>query len=84
MDTLVDGSNRALAQASAVQPPPSCAEYHRRLLEALSEAASGMVKMRDAIAKSDGESIAVLVPQIQATQQKVEDLDRMKRQLLGQ
>jgi hypothetical protein len=83
IDSLVDSAKIALAQATSVQPPPSCAEYHRRLLSVLSEAAAGMVQMREAIVKSDLTAVTALAPQMQATQQKIEDLDRMRKQLLG-
>jgi hypothetical protein len=84
IDRLVDSAKLALSQAKGLQPPPSCAGYHQRLLGALSEAAGEMARMREAIVKSDLDGVTALAPQLQATQQKIEDLDRMKKQLLGQ
>ena len=84
LDTLVGVAKTALTQARGVQPPPSCADYHRRLLEILRESADGMVRMREAIAKGDMDSISALAVQFQAAQQKVDDLERMKKQLLSQ
>jgi hypothetical protein len=83
MDRLVNSAKLALAQATSLQPPPACAEYHRRLIETLSESVTGLEKFRDAIAKSDLDSITSVAQQLQSTQQKVNDLESMRKQLLG-
>ena len=84
LDSLVNTAKAALAQATAVKPPPVCAEYHRRLLESLSESVAGMERMRSALKSGDISVFANLTSQFQNTQQKVDDLDRMRKQLLGQ
>lgn len=84
LDALVDNAQRALAQATAVQPPPLCIDYHRRLLGVLSEEVAGVTRMRDAIKKGDMNSVTALGAQFQTTQQRVEDLERIRKQLLGQ
>jgi len=84
LDSLVSSAKLALAQATSVQPPPVCAEYHRRLLESLSESVAGMDKLRNTLKKGDVGDLAALAAQFQASQQKVDDLERMKQQLLGQ
>jgi hypothetical protein len=84
IDSLVANAKIALAQAAAMQPPLPCAEYHRRMIDALSEAAAEMAKIREAIKTSDVNAITAIAPQLQTTQQKINDLDQMKKQLLGQ
>jgi hypothetical protein len=84
IDSLVADAKIVLAQATAIQPPLPCAEYHRRMIGALSEATAEMVKMREAIKTSDANAIMAIAPQLQTTQQKINDLDQMKKQLLGQ
>jgi hypothetical protein len=51
---------------------------------ALSEAAAEMAKIREAIKTSDVNAITAIAPQLQTTQKKLNDLDQMKKQLLGQ
>ena len=65
IDSLVAHAEIALAQATAVQPPLPCAEYHRRMIEALSEAAAEVAKIRDAIKTSDVNAITAMAPQLQ-------------------
>jgi outer membrane biosynthesis protein TonB len=84
MDRLVNNAKFALSQATSLQPPPAAAEYHRRLIETLSESVAGLEKFRDAIAKSDLDSITSVAQQFQSTQKKVNDLESMRKQLLGQ
>jgi hypothetical protein len=84
IDSLVANAKSALAQATAMQPPPRCAEYHRRMIEALSEAAVEVAKIRDAIKTSDANALTAIAPQLQTTKQKIYALDQMKKQLLGQ
>ena len=84
MDKLVDDAKLALSQATSLQPPPAAAEYHRRLVETLSESVTALEKFREAIAKSDLDSITSVAQQLQSTQKKVNDLEIMKKQLLGQ
>jgi hypothetical protein len=84
LDSLVKNAKTALAQATAVQPPPACAEYHRRLLESLSESVVGMERMRSALKSGDISVLSALTSQFQNSQQKVDDLERMRKQLLGQ
>ena len=54
------------------------------MIDALSEAAAEMAKIREAIKTSDVNAITAITPQLQTTQQKINDLDQMKKQLLGQ
>ena len=83
MDRLVNNAKLALGEATSLQPPPACTEYHRRLIETLSESVTGLEKFRDAIAKSDLDSITSVAQQLQSTQKKVNDLESMRKQLLG-
>ncbi len=83
VDSLVESAKAALAQATSVQPPPSCADYHRRLLGVLSKRPTEWSGCEEAIVKSDLNAVTALAPQMQATQQKIEELDRMKKQLLA-
>jgi hypothetical protein len=83
IDKLVDDAKLALGQATGVRPPLECAEYHRQLIEALSESVAGLEKFRNAIQKSDLDSVASVAAQLQSAQQKINDLDFMRKQLLG-
>jgi hypothetical protein len=82
-DKLVDDAKLALRQATDVRPPLACAEYHQRLIEALSESVAGLEKFRNAIKESDLDRVASVAAQLQSAQQKVNDLDFMREQLLG-
>jgi hypothetical protein len=84
MDKLVNDAKLALGQAAGVQPPLACAEYHRRLIEALSESVAGLEKFRNAIQTSDLTSITSVAGQLQSAQKKINDLEFMRKQLLGQ
>lgn len=84
IDSLIADAKIGLAQATATQPPLPCAEYHRRMIDALSEAAAELAKIREAIRTSDANAITAIAPQLQTTQQKINELDQMKKQLLGQ
>jgi len=84
MNKLVNDARVALRQAAAVQPPTPCAEYHRRLIEALSESVAGLEKFSTAVQTSDLASITSVAAQLQTTQQKINDLELMRKQLLGQ
>jgi hypothetical protein len=84
IDKLVDDAKVALGQANGVRPPLACAEYHRRLIEALSQSVAGLENFRNAIEKSDLDSVASVAAQLQSAQQKINTLDIMRKQLLGQ
>ncbi|HEX4997970.1 MAG TPA: hypothetical protein VFY29_07080 [Terriglobia bacterium] len=83
MDALVSSSRRALAEANAVQPPSACVEYHRRLIGLLAESISGMEQLRAAVQTSDLDALASIALQFQVTQQKIGELESLKRQLLA-
>lgn len=83
MDKLVNNAKLALSQATSLQPPPAAAEYHRQLVETLSESVEGLEKFRAAIAKGDLDSMTSVAQQLQSTQKKVNDLEAMRKQLLG-
>jgi hypothetical protein len=51
--------------------------------KALSESVAGLEKFRNAIKESDLDSVASVAAQLQSAQQKVNDLDFMREQLLG-
>jgi hypothetical protein len=53
------------------------------MIDALSEAAAEMAKIREAIKTSDVNAITAIAPQLQTTQQKINDLDQMKKQFAG-
>jgi len=84
IDKLVNDAKHALAQATEVRPPSACAEYHRRLIESLSESVAGLEKFRTAIEKSDLNGVASVVAQLQGAQQKINNLESMRKQLLAQ
>jgi hypothetical protein len=84
MDKLVNDAKLALGQADSVKPPSVCADYHRRLIETLSESVSGLEKFRNAIQTSDLAGITSVAAQLQSTQKKINDLELMRKQLLGQ
>jgi hypothetical protein len=84
MDKLVYDAKLALGQATAVQPPSACADYHRRLIETLSESVSGLEKFRNAIQTSDLAGVTSVAAQLQNTQKKISDLELMRKQLLAQ
>ena len=73
-----------------VLPPPSPRKYWTRrgvaewLIETLSESVTGLEQFRNAIAKNDLDSITSVAQQLQGTQKKVNDLESMRKQLLGQ
>jgi len=84
INKLVDDAKLALGKATSVSPPPACAEYHRRLIETLSESVAGLEKFRTAMLSNDLGSVASVAMDFQTVQQKVKGLDLMKKQLLQQ
>ena len=84
MDKLVNDAKLALGQAAGIQPPQACAEYHQKLIEALSESVAGLEKFRSAIQTSDLGMITSVATQLQTAQKKINDLELMRKKLLGQ
>jgi hypothetical protein len=84
IDKLVADAKAALNQAGGIRPPSVCAEYHRRLLEALKESVAGLQSFRTAIEKHDPDAVLSVANQLQDAQQKINDLQSMRRQLLSQ
>ncbi len=83
IDAFVNDAKLALAQATVVNPPVACAEYHRRLIELMSESVAAVDKMRTAIGTGDIGGMTALVSKLQDSQQKANELELMRKQLLG-
>jgi hypothetical protein len=83
VDELVDSAKSALTQAQGLQPPPDCMEYNRRLLGVLSDSVAGLEQFRTSLKNGDTKSLLTLAARFQATQQKVDALEQLKKQLLA-
>lgn len=82
MDKLIGEAKQALSKIREVRPPVSCVEYHRRLIEALNESVGGLERFRNTIEKHDMNSVASVATELEGTQQKINDLESLRKHLL--
>jgi hypothetical protein len=84
LDKFVADARLALGRARDLHPPPACNEYHRKLIEAMTESVSGLERFRTSIEKQDMDGVTSVVKQLEGSQQKINDLQSMRKLLLGQ
>ena len=74
-DKLIQGAEDGLAKLREVQPPPACAEYHRKLTALLGDGLAMLRSLKNALGHEDTDGLAGLAAQASALQQRTSDLD---------
>lgn len=83
-DELVSRQRDALARIDALTPPPSCADYHRRVRALMSEGVGLLERVRDAALAGDAAALLALPTAAQGLASEARELDALGKQLRGQ
>ena len=82
-DELIADGARMQSEMAAIEPPPSCAVYHRESLAAMAQSQAILETMRDAIQSGNIQALTQVTSQASVLQSKAETLDALRQQILA-
>lgn len=81
-DELIADGVRMQNQMAAIEPPPTCAVYHRESLAAMTQSQAILETMRDAIQSGNIQALTQVTSQASVLQSKAETLEALRQQIL--